>query len=385
MYQIMKATKTKKSVLPQVNAFGIQLHEKAVFRPDLPYAWFTHDQTNGNILSMGIGTGSDMPQSGAGVLSVFDRQTKTWPIRQECEPKGMKISAGSFSPFLCTQKGTLIFVFSNKGESSAFLWDSEAHDMPGASTPTYVTRSLDGGQTWSKPHKLHDEWTGANRAILQTKTGAVVFTSMKMLHHPGRHSVLTYRSEDEGASWVPSPTIDLGGIGHHGGVTEAAMIELNDGRILQYLRTNWWQFWKAVSVDDGKVFHPYGPSGIDASSAPGYLLRLKSGRIALIWNRFSPEGTQQVTLKGGDGNWSETPTSNFRAELSLSFSENDGDSWSEPIVVARNPEGQISYPCAFEAAPGEIWITTQWTRYQGQSGCNDEAALRFSLLEKHFV
>lgn len=385
VYHIMKENKTEPAVLRQTNSFGIHLHEKLVYRPDLPLGWFAHDLVQGGILCMGIGTGSDMPQSSAGVLSQSTDGGKHWQILQECEPEDMRMNAASFSPFICTRKGTLILVFSNLSEKTPFNWDERIHDMPGAALPTYVMRSQDGGQTWENPIKLHNEWTGANRAIIQTKSGAVVFSSMKLLHNPGRHCVLTYRSEDEGQTWQASPHIDLGGVGHHGGVTESALVELKDGRLMQFLRTNWGQFWKAISEDDGRTFHPHGPTGIDASSAPGCLCRLSSGRIALLWNRWLPQGSQDIELRGGDCNWSATPVSNFREELSLSFSDDEGISWSTPCVIARNLGGQVSYPCAFEAAPGEIWVTLHWTRYKNQNGCSDEAALRFSFMEKEFV
>jgi Neuraminidase (sialidase) len=385
MFSQFKEEKSAPAVLSQTDDYGIQLHKSATFRPDLPLAWFVHDHGQSGILGMGIGTDFDMPQSAAGVLSISTDKGKTWQIRNTCELDNKQLSAWNTGPFCCTRKGTLILVFRNLAEKSLFKWDDQIRDVPGATLPTYVTRSLDGGKTWRQPVKLHDEWTGANRAIIQTRTGAVVFTSMKMLHQPGRHAVLTYRSEDEGATWEPSPSIDLGGIGHHGGVTESALVELSDGRLMQYIRTNWGQFWKAISDDDGKTFHPYGPTGIDASSAPCCLCRLRSGRIALFWNRWSPQGVHNADLKGGDCNWSETPVSNFRAELSLSFSEDDGASWSDPVVIACNPGGHLSYPCAFEAAPGEIWVTLHWVRFGEGSGRSNEGVLRFAMLEDQFI
>jgi len=57
--------------------------------------------------------------------------------------------------------------------------------------------------------------------------------------------------------------------------------------------------------------------------------------------------------------------SNHRLELSLAFSEDDGQSWSDPVVIARSTgkaressRGWIAYPYVFERRPGELWITT---------------------------
>ena len=104
-------------------------------------------------------------------------------------------------------------------------------------------------------------------------------------------------------------------------MTEGTIVQLADGRLLQYVRTNWGQLWRALSTDGGRHWHPYGPSGIPASSTPALLKRLLSGRIVLLWNRPFPEGQDRGPLRGGDGIWSATPASNFRQELSMSFSE----------------------------------------------------------------
>lgn len=167
-----------------------------------------------------------------------------------------------------TEDGIVILAFSNAAERH-WTWSDELGDAPGARLPTYVVRSLDDGQTWEEPQLLHEEWTGMNTDMIITSEENIVFTSMMMLHDPGRHSVLTYMSEDQGKTWHRSNIIDLGGAGHHGGVTEATLEELRDGRLMMLLRTNWMEFWRAESTDGGRTWHPIGPSGIPASSAPG--------------------------------------------------------------------------------------------------------------------
>lgn len=260
---------------------------------------------------------------------------------------------------LRTREGVLITAFMNLAEKN-WTWDQQLVDAPGAVLPTYVMRSMDEGQTWEPPIKLHDDWTGAEREILQTRSGRVIFTSMKMRHNPGRHTVLTYCSDDQGQTWKASNVIDLGGAGNHDGMTEAAIVELKDGRILKYMRTNWGRFWIAESADEGLTWHTLGPSDISASASPGLLRRLQSGRIVLIWNQQFPEGKDSFTLSGGDRNWSATPTSVFRGELSIAFSDDECKTWTTPVVIARtfSPRVWLAYPFLFEASPGELWITT---------------------------
>ena len=273
---------------------------------------------------------------------------------------------------LRTREGTIILALTNDRRKH-WTWSNELHDAPGAVLPTCVVRSTDGGATWTDFQTLHDDWTGAVRDMIQTRDGRVIFTAMKMMHNPGRHAVLTYSSNDEGQTWRTSNLIDLGGQGHHGGVTEPTLVELRDGRVWMLIRTNWSEFWSAHSFDGGKFWRTLQPSGIDASSAPGLIKRLDSGRLVLVWNRLYPAGQTSYPLRGGDGIWSEFPVSNHRGELSIAFSDDDGGHWSDPIVIARQPDKWLSYPYVFEKSPGTLWITTM----QGN--------LRIELDEADFV
>lgn len=274
---------------------------------------------------------------------------------------------------LRTRRNTLILSFMNLNER-VWGWSDERHDtVPGVRCPNYVMRSVDGGRTWGDVAMLHEDWTGELRNAIQTRAGRVVISSMKMLHNPGRHGVLTYVSDDEGKTWAASPIIDLGGCGHHGGVTEATVEELRDGRLWMLLRTNWGRFWQAFSGDGGLSWREVRPTEIEASSAPGLLKRLESGRLLLAWNRLFPEGRRGFPLTGGDGNWSEVPVSNHREELSFAFSDDDGKTFGKPVVIARRRNDWLSYPRVFEHKPGELWLTTM------------QGGLRLALREADFA
>lgn len=277
---------------------------------------------------------------------------ETWPLEL-----GMEFEVSKERALLLTREGTLILACMNMAEKD-WRWNKEIHDAdPGTKLPTYAIRSLDNGKTWEMPQKLHDEWSGAVRNMIQTKDGKVVFTAMRLLTKPGRHSVLTYASTDQGASWKPSNVLDLGGNGHHDGATEATVIELNDGRLWKLIRTNFGKFWEAHS-EDGFYWKSMGPTTIPASSAPGQLFRLQSGKMLLVWNRPFPEGETTFPLSGGDNEWSEVPVSNHRWELSAALSDDEGKTWSVPLVLAHQEGASLAYPYLFEPTPGTIWITT---------------------------
>lgn len=281
----------------------------------------------------------------------------TWSEPRPLFADDQNIKVSNERALLKLKSGVIVAAFMNLNERK-WTWKNELHDAPDATLPTYVMRSLDGGETWQDLQKMHDEWSGAVRDMIETSDGRVIFTAMKMRHDPGRHSVLTYSSTDDGLTWKPSNLIDLGGRGHHGGVTEPTLEELADGRIWMLIRTNWGEFWSAYSHDGGQFWRVIQPSGIPASSAPGLLKRLASGRLMLLWNRPYPEGQDSWPLSGGDGIWSDTPVSNHREELSLAFSNDEGKTWTAPVVIARQNDKWLAYPYAYEHTPGEIWLTT---------------------------
>ena len=337
---------TQPSPLTNQAADGTLLHRDVQDLPSVPA---------GTIIRLRDGRLMSVCSREPAMMHVSADGGETW-VEQPLFPEDGPLSAYPSGALLCASTGEVIFAFSNAKERN-LTWQDDTRDAPGSTLPTYAMRSLDGGRSWQDVQKLHDEWTGANRDIIETGDGRIVFTSMQMLSHPGRHAVLTYCSDDAGKTWTASNLLDLGGNGHHDGATEATLVELEDGRLLKYIRTNWGQFWRALSDNGGMSWHAYGPTGIDASSSPGYLHRLASGRIALVWNRWKAEGADSVDLRGGDGIFSATPVSIYRQELSISFSEDECETWSPPVVVARRPEGQISYPYIFEFEPGLLWVT----------------------------
>jgi hypothetical protein len=273
-------------------------------------------------------------------------------------PRDKEFKISSERVLMRTRSGAIILSFMNLNER-LWLWRNELKDaLPGTRIPHYVMRSLDDGRSWQDVSMLHQEWTGEIRNIIQLKSGRILLSSMKFLHNPGRHSVLTYRSDDDGVTWQPSHLIDLGGCGHHGGVTEATIEEVEGGRVLMLLRTNWGRFWRAFSDDGGESWRDIAPSGIEASSAPGLLKRLASGRLLLLWNRLYPQGKTSFPLTGGDGQWSEVPVSNHREELSLAFVDEQGELATKPVVIARQKGAWLSYPRVLEYRPGELWLTT---------------------------
>ena len=256
-----------------------------------------------------------------------------------------------------TPDGVLVVAFVDNA-TRYWDWDRTLREaVPHVRADVYAVRSTDGGRTWERPVLVQRGYCGAVRGLIHTRSGALVLTAQDLRRKPSRHVSYTYTSTDAGQSWTRSAPLDVGGHGHHDGSVEGTLAELRDGRLWILLRTAFGFFYQAFSADDGRTWHGFGPTAIDASGSPGWLLRLASGRLCLVWNRRLPAGERTAACT--EDHASIVPASTQRAELSIAFSDDDGTSWSAPVVIARNEPGQrVSYPFVFERRPGELWITT---------------------------
>ncbi len=263
-----------------------------------------------------------------------------------------------------TKAGAIVVVFADR---STFQWSwDNARQAPAddVNLDVWSIRSLDEGKTWVDRQMILDGYCGALIDMIQTRTGRIAVPVQDLFRNPGRHEIRPYYSDDDGKTWRSDQFIDLGGHGHHDGAMEPTLAELGDGRVWMLIRTNWDCFWEAFSEDQGRQWRTVRPSRIDASSAPGHLLRLASGRLALVWNRLYPEGKTEIA-RSKNIQAAEAAASWHRQELTLAFSDDDGATWSPPAIIARRAGGGLSYPYLFEPAAGELWVFTRFSKQLG--------------------
>lgn len=252
-----------------------------------------------------------------------------------------------------TPNDVLVLLYPDSS-STYWKWETEVNQpAPDVRRHVWSIRSTDGGRTWTDRQRLLDGYTGALMHGIVTRDANVVFPVQRLLYNPGRHATGVFVSEDDGQTWRESNIIDIGGHGHHDGAFEPTVVELRDGRLWMLLRTSLDAFWQSFSADGGLTWEKATPTAIDASNSPGMVRRLASGRLVLVWNRLYPEGKSDYPRVGGA--YSERPASWHRDELSLAFSEDDGQTWSEPVVIARKPK-RMRYPYLLEPNPGQVWV-----------------------------
>jgi hypothetical protein len=294
------------------------------------------------------------------VLRSSSDEGKTWSEGSAAIDPGIDIAAnGHVGQLLRTQAGTLLIAFLNMADYKWDWNDEKGEPNPGCKLELWAIRSTDGGKTWTDKQRLLDGYNADFMGFIQIKSGRVVLTAEHLVPELRRWVSCSFVSDDEGVTWKQSNLIDLGGHGHHDGAVEPTVAELSDGRLLMLIRTNLDRVWSAYSEDQGRYWRTIQPTSLDASSAPGWVLRLQNGHLAYVWNRLNPVG-KEWPKRMSSGPASEFPASWHREELSIAFSADDAKSWSEPVVVARHPGGQLAYPYLFEASPGDLWVITHY-------------------------
>jgi predicted neuraminidase len=226
--------------------------------------------------------------------------------------------------------------------------------------PVYALRSSDGGETWSDPVRIFDGRAGALTDIITTRQNTITLPITGYCREPSRAVQFVMVTADGGGTWTQR-IIDIGGHGHHDGAMEPTMVERKDGRLWMLIRTTHDWFYECFSSDGGLTWTQPVPTEISASSSPGMIRRLASGRLVLVWNRVRPEGMSEQEwrkkpLARRGGGFAIKPSSWHREEVSLAFSDNDGETWSKPVVIARQKNGWLSYPRLFEPSPGDLKI-----------------------------
>jgi len=186
-------------------------------------------------------------------------------------------------------------------------------------------RSYDGGLSWRDRGVLRDElgWMVRNHPIV-TSDGAIILP----VYDEVLWNSMVMISEDWGENWSVSSRVSV-----PGGCIQPAVVELSKGVLLMYLRTRSGRIWRSLSNDGGMTWDPPEPVDLPNPNSNVELIKLKDGRLLLVYND-SPVG---------------------RTPLSVALSEPGSDNW----VLKRNlecGEGEYSYPSAIESSSGMIHV-----------------------------
>ncbi|CAG5018571.1 hypothetical protein DYBT9275_06028 [Dyadobacter sp. CECT 9275] len=218
--------------------------------------------------------------------------------------------------------------------------------------------SSDEGKTWSNPTPCITDrknyFVLNNNRVIQLKSGRLL---MPVALHNTKEGgafenqgiIYCYYSDDNGRNWTSSAEIP----NTKKIITqEPGVIELKDGRIMMFIRTDSGVQQLSFSRDEGKTWSPIEPSKIASPLSPASIARIPSmGDLLLVWNN-------------NDGK--NPATKERRTPLTTAISKDEGSTWQNLKNIEDNPSGSFCYT-AIHFTKDEVllgyfdWATTQVT------------------------
>ncbi len=152
-----------------------------------------------------------------------------------------------------------------------------------------------------------------------------------------RGIAIWFLSDDGGASWRESRDWWALPVRSGSGLQETGMVELRDGRLYGYCRTDVGCHYEMSSDDGGDTWTPPQPSVFRAPCSPLSIKRLATGDLLAVWNDHSgalaPVPTDPALT---EQSWGRTP-------LVCALSRDDGQSWERHKLLEDDPARGFCY------------------------------------------
>ena len=195
--------------------------------------------------------------------------------------------------------------------------------------------SKDEARTWSDPVRCINDREGYfvlnNHRVIQLKSGRLL---MAVAYHGNISgdrknrlgSAWSYYSDDSGISWkagnnAANPDSVI--------IQEPGVIELKDGRIMMWIRSNAGVQYQSFSNDGGVNWSPARRSNIPSPLSPAAIDRIpKTGDLLLVWNN----NDESVPASKGK-----------RTPQTVAISKDEGITWEKIQNIESDPDGWYCY------------------------------------------
>lgn len=224
---------------------------------------------------------------------------------------------------------------------------------------TRIIRSTDGGETWSDPVELVPGDIGGRGPVrnkpIRLEDGTLLAPSSVERRDPANPGKEIWEafvdiSKDGGRSWIKSSAVPMQLETYVGaekwiakGLIQPTLWGSGGEQVHMLLRSTEGAIYRSDSSDGGQTWSMAYPTVLPNNNSGIDLVRLNSGLLALVYNPVQGYATDTA-----------------RTPLVVSFSNDNGESWGESIVLEENP-GEYSYP-AIVCKGNELYITYTWKR-----------------------
>ncbi len=201
--------------------------------------------------------------------------------------------------------------------------------------------SSDEGKTWSEPTVCIQDEIGYyvlnNNRVIQLPSGRLLmpvalhnsnFNPDASIHELEKSfnsygKIFCYYSDDEGRSWKRSAQV---AVPEKVLAQEPGVVELANGNILMFIRTDAGVQYYATSKDRGESWNEVRTSSLVSPVSPASIVRLPGSKaLFAVWNNND---------QGRKGK---------RTPLTMAVSKDNGKTWTGLYDIETNPEGSYCY------------------------------------------
>ena len=212
----------------------------------------------------------------------------------------------------------------------------------------WLRRSSDEGTTWSEPVNCMPAggyYVVNNDRVVRLASGRIVIPAAR---HPARAdrneaSAVDWRaiatfflSDDDGRTWRESAGyVTLPVVHTRSGLQEPGVVELPDGRLWAWARTDLSRQYEMFSSDGGETWTLASPSRFTSPNSPLSIKRLpQSERFLAVWNPAPAFETRALKPPGGD-----------RTPLVIAVGGGAGGKWTTARIIdgIEDPTGGYCY------------------------------------------
>jgi hypothetical protein len=197
----------------------------------------------------------------------------------------------------------------------------------------FMRLSRDEGKSWSEAKQCIEQpgyYVMNNDRVVVLSNGRILLPvalhqSPEMQRSRGA-KIMCYYSDNQGNSWersdlVPNPQEIV--------LQEPGIVQMKDGRIMMFCRSDAGSQHITFSSDQGLTWLPIQPSKIVSPMSPASIERIPStGDLLLLWNKNYEEGN---------------PDGGIRTPFTLAVSRDEGKTWEKVKYVESDPLGWYCY------------------------------------------
>ena len=226
----------------------------------------------------------------------------------------------------------------------------------------WLTKSKDGGRTWSKKEPLgyatvpEGSPSGKQVALLGPIKNKPELIDGRLLcpssteKNGWRFHMEIYDLKTKQWKWIPVESTEAiktdDNKMHPIDCIQPSILKLKDGRLQVTMRTHNAHIATSFSSDNGDTWTPVTLLKIENNQSGTDAVTLQDGRHALIYNNFE---TLPLTKKG------------VRTPCSIALSD-DGTNWHHALTLEDSPIDQYSYPAIIQGRDGTLHCVYTWRR-----------------------